>query len=107
MPVTLAQASLNAATDLDVSIINEFRGSPLLDLMTFDDVVNPAGGGATLTYGYNRQITAPTAAFRAINSEYTPAEVTEQQFTVNLKPLGGSFQVDRVLARVGPAASGS
>lgn len=105
MPVTLAQASLNATTDLDLSVINEFRSSPLLDLVTFDDVVNPAGGGATLTYGYRRQITTPTAAFRAINSEYTPSEVTTQQFTVNLKPLGGSFQIDRVLAKIGPAAT--
>lgn len=105
MPVTLAQAALNATSDIDVSVINEFRSSPLLDLVTFDDVVNPAGGGATLTYGYTRQITAPTAAFRAINSEYTPTEVTKQRFTVDLKPLGGSFQIDRVLAKVGPAAS--
>lgn len=105
MPVTLAQAALNAATDLDVSVINEFRTNQILDLMVFDDAVNPVGGGATLTYGYRRQITTSTAAFRAFNSEYTPAEVTTQQFTTNLRPLGGSFQVDRVLAKVGPAAS--
>lgn len=105
MPVTLAQAQQNAATDLDVSVINEFRSSSLLDLVTFDDCVNPAGGGATLTYGYRRQITAPTAAFRAINAEYTPSEVTTAQYSVNLKPLGGSFQIDRILAKIGPAAS--
>ena len=105
MPVTLAQASLNATTDLDLSVINEFRSSPLLDLLTFDDCVNPVGGGGTLVYGYRRQITTPTAAFRAINAEYTPTEVTTAQYTVNLKPLGGSFQIDRVLARVGPAAT--
>lgn len=105
MPTSLAQANLNAATDLDVAVIDEFRKDRLLDLMVFDDAVNPVGGGATLTYGYRRQITATAAAFRAINSEYTPAEPTTAQYTTTLKPLGGSFQVDRVLAKVGPAAS--
>lgn len=104
--VTLAQAKLNAADDVDRAVIDEFRKSSfLLDAMPFDDVVNPAGGGATLTYGYQRLITQPTAGFRAINSEYTPAEVTRQQYTVDLKPFGGSYQIDRVLADIGPAAA--
>jgi hypothetical protein len=102
MPVTLAQAKLNATDDVDVTVIDEFRKkSAILDALTFDDVVNPAGGGATLTYGYQRQITQGTAAFRAINAEYTPGEVTKQRYTVDLKPLGGSFQIDRVLANIG------
>src|SRR5690606_9220335 len=63
--------------------------------------------GATLTYGYRRLVTQPTAAFRAYNSEYTPSDVQTQHFTVDLKVLGGSFEVDRVLAQVGPAASGA
>lgn len=105
MPVSLAQAQQNAQTDLDVSVIDEFRTNALMDLMTYDDAVNPAGGGATLTYGYRRLLTTTQAAFRAINSEYTPAEVTTEQKNVDLKVLGGSFQVDRVLAKVGPAAS--
>lgn len=106
MPVTLAQAAQNAQTDLDTAVIDEFRTNSILDLITFDDCVNPAGGGNTLTYGYRRLITAPTAAFRAINSEYVPQEVTTQPFFTELKPLGGSFQIDRVLANVGAAASG-
>lgn len=107
MPVTLAQAAQNATTDLDVSVIDEFRTNPLLDAMLFDQAVNPAGGGATLTYGYRRLVTAPTAEFRALNAEYVPTEVTTTQQNVDLKVLGGSFQVDRVLARVGAAASGA
>ncbi|CAL9529163.1 major capsid protein [Streptomyces sp. enrichment culture] len=107
MPVTLAQARLNTTDAVDLMVIDEFRKSSwLLDNLTFEDVVNPAGGGATLTYGYTRLVTQPTAAFRAINSEYVPTEVTRQQFTTELKVLGGSFQIDRVLARMGPAASG-
>lgn len=106
MPVTLAQAAQNATDDVDLAVINEFRTNSLLDLITFDDVVNPAGGGATLTYGYRRQITTATAAFRAINSEYVPQEVTTERYSTDLKVLGGSFQVDRVLARVGATATG-
>lgn len=104
--VTLAQAKLNAADDVDRMVIDEFRKSSfLLDSMPFDDVVNPAGGGATLTYGYQRLITQPTAAPRAINAEYVPQEVTRQQYVVDLKPFGGSYQIDRVLADIGPAAA--
>lgn len=105
MPVTLAQAAQNATDDVDVSVINEFRTNALLDLLTFDDVVNPAGGGATLTYGYRRLSTLATASFRALNTEYVPQEVTTTRHSVDLKVLGGSFQVDRVLAKIGPAAS--
>ncbi|GAB3598659.1 hypothetical protein GCM10027586_00840 [Kineococcus gypseus] len=107
MPVTLAQAQQNAQTDLDVSVIDEFRVNQIMDLLTYDDAVNPAGGGATLTYGYRRLVTPSAAAFRAINTEYAPSEVTTQQYNVDLKVLGGTFQIDRVLARVGPAASGA
>lgn len=105
MPVSLAEAANNATDDLTVSVINEFRTNALMELLTFDDVVNPAGGGATLTYGYRRLATLATAGFRALNSEYVPSEVTTTKHSVDLKVLGGSFQVDRVLAKVGPAAS--
>jgi hypothetical protein len=105
MPVTLAQAKLNATDDVDVQIIDEFQKSnDVLNRLTFDDVVSGAGNGATLTYGYTRQITQRAAAFRAINAEYTPTEATKARYTVDLKPLGGSFQVDRVLNRVAQAA---
>ncbi|MCI1635201.1 major capsid protein [Bifidobacterium sp.] len=108
MAVTLAEAKNNALEDYDPMVIDEFRkNSEILDSLIFDDVVNPAGGGATLTYSYRRLATQPTAAFRAINSEYTPQEVTTQKFSVDLAVLGGSFEVDRVLANLGPEASGS
>lgn len=106
MPVTLAQAKQNAATHADGAIIDEFRTSRLLDRMVFDNAVNPQGGGGTLTYGYRRLATLSTAGFRPINTEYTPTEATTTQHVTELKPLGGSFQIDRVLARVGPAATG-
>ncbi|TQJ60486.1 hypothetical protein FBY30_2754 [Arthrobacter sp. SLBN-83] len=104
MPVTLAQAKLNVTDDVDVQIIDEFQKSnDILNRITFDDVVSPAGGGATLTYSYTRQLTQRGAAFRAINSEYAPQEATKVRASVDLKPLGGSFQIDRVLDGIGQA----
>ena len=105
MPVTLEQARQNTTDALDLSIIDEFRTNSLLDLITFDDVVNPAGGGATLTYGYRRLAELSDAAFRALNTEYTPSEVSTTRHTTDLKVLGGAFQIDRVLSNLGPAAT--
>lgn len=102
MPVTLAQAKLNVQTDLDAQVIDEFRKSSfLMDNIPFHDCVSPTGGGATLTYGYTRLITQPTADFRAVNEEYTPAEVQKQRYTVDLKVFGGAFEVDRIIAGMG------
>jgi hypothetical protein len=106
MPVTLAQAQVNTLTDVDFSVIDNLRRySWLLDQITFDDAVTPGTAGGTLTYGYTRLITAAAADFRAYNSEYTPGQALRQQFTVNLKPLGGAFTLDRALANLGPAAT--
>lgn len=102
MAVTLAQAKLNVQDDLQMGVIDEFaKSSFLFNNLTFDDCVSPTGGGATLTYGYTRLITQPTAAFRAINAEYTAQEVTRQRYTTDLKVFGGSFNVDRIIASMG------
>ncbi|MFI8104711.1 major capsid protein [Streptomyces sp. NPDC086023] len=106
MPVTLAQAQVNTQNDVDFAVIDNLRRySWLLDRIVFDDTVTPGTGGGSLTYGYTRLITPRTAAFRALNSEYTPAEAARQRYTVDLKPHGGSFSVDRVLSSLGPAAT--
>lgn len=108
MPVTLAEASNNAQQDFDATVIDEFRKeSVILDTLTFDDAVNPAGGGATMDYGYRRLVTQPVAATRAINTEYTAANVTTAKYSTTLAMMGGAFTIDRVLARIGPAASGT
>lgn len=107
MPITLAEGNRNTQTDLDVAVIDEFRKeSTVLDSLIFDDVVNPAGGGATMTYGYRRLKTQPDAAFRELNTEYAPANVETEPHTTGLAVLGGTFQIDRVIAKLGPAASG-
>ncbi len=102
MPVTLAQAKLNVQDDLQMGVIDEFaKNNYLMSNLIFEDCVSPTGGGATLTYSYTRLITQPTAQFRAINSEYTPQEVTRQRYSTDLKVFGGSFQIDRVIASMG------
>lgn len=105
MAVTLAQAKLNVTDDLQLGIIDEFaKSSFILNNIPFHDCVSPVGGGATLTYGYTRLITQPTADFRAINSEYTPNEVQRQRYTTDLKVFGGSYQLDRIIAGMGGIA---
>lgn len=105
MPVTLAQAKLNVTDDVQLGIIDEFaKSSFLLNNLIFHDCVSPVGGGATLTYGYTRLISQPTAAFRSVNSEYTPSEVQKQRYTTDLKVFGGSYQVDRLIADMGGIA---
>lgn len=100
MPITLAEAKNNVQMDYDPFVIDEFRKlAPMLDLLPFDDAVNPSPAGGTLTYGYRRLKTEATAATRALNTEYTPQNVTTERHAVELAVMGGAFEVDRVIAR--------
>ena len=102
MAVTLAEAQKNVQDDLQIGVIDEFRKSNwILDHITFDDVVSPVGGGATMTYGYTRLKTQPTAEFRDVNTEYSTSEVTKERHTVDLKIFGGAYKIDRVIADMG------
>lgn len=105
MAVTLAQARLNVTDDLQAGIIDEFaKSSFILNNIPFHDCVSPVGGGATLTYGYTRLITQPTAEFRKVNSEYTTHEVEKQRYVTELKVFGGAYEVDRLIADMGGIA---
>lgn len=98
MPVTLAQAKVGMADKIDQRVIDMFRrDSFILDAITFDNVVSPGTGGSTLTYGYTQLKTPSTAQGRAINGEYTAGEAERTTKSVNLKIMGGAFEVDRVL----------
>lgn len=106
MAITLIEAQKNVQDDLQIGVIDEFRKSNwILDHLTFDDVVSPTGGGATLTYSYTRLKTQPTAQFRQVNTEYIPHEVTKERHSVDLKIFGGSYQIDRVIANMGGIVS--
>lgn len=105
MAITLAQAQVNVQDDVDFAVIDNLRRySWLLDRIVWDDTVNPTGG-STLTYGYTRLKTPRTAAFRAINTEYTAGQAERERITVDLVPHGGAFTVDRVLANLGQPAT--
>ncbi|MDL2327481.1 phage capsid protein [Ruminococcaceae bacterium OttesenSCG-928-A11] len=93
---TLADAKQLSQDKLTNFVIDEFRKSPLLDALPFDDTVKPQGGNS-LTYSYNRVTTLPTAAGRAIGSEYTPQEAKTAKQNVDLKVFGGAFTLDRVI----------
>lgn len=102
MAITLEEAKKNVQDDLQMGVIDEFQKSNwILDHIPFDDAVSPTGGGATPSYSYTRLKTQPTAAFREINKEYTPAEVTKERHTVEIKVFGGSYEIDRVIANMG------
>lgn len=96
MPLTLTQAKALSQDKLTNFVIDEFVQSALLDALPFDNTVKPQGG-KTMTYVYNRMQTLPTAAGRALNTEYVPQEADTKQYSVALKIFGGSFQIDRVL----------
>jgi hypothetical protein len=98
MPITLANAKQLSQEKLTGFVIDEFRKSALLDTLIFDNTVKPQGG-QSMTYSYNRVSTQPTAAGRAINSEFTPQETITQRYNVDLKVFGGSFELDRVLIK--------
>lgn len=96
--ITLAEAKVGMADKVDQQVIDEFRrGSLLLDMLIFDDAVSPGTGGSTLTYGYMKLLTPSTAAFRALNTEYTNNEAKRQKASVDLKIFGGEFKLDRVI----------
>lgn len=58
MAFTLADAKNLSQDKLTNSVIDEFRKSPLMDTLVFDDAAS-AGGGQSLSYTYNRVTTLP------------------------------------------------
>jgi len=97
MPVTLAEMKVGMSDKVQAQVVDSFiRHSEVLELLPFDDAVSPSGG-STLTYGYVQKKLPSTTAFRAINSEYTASQATVEKKTVDLKVLGGAFEIDRVI----------
>lgn len=98
MPITLLQAKVGMADKVVQAVIDEFRrNSEILDKLTFDNAVSPGTGGSTLTYGYTKLKTPSLASGREINAEYTAGEAIREKATADIKIMGGSFEVDRVL----------
>ena len=96
--ITLEQAKVGMADKVDQMVVDEFRrGSWLLDNLVFDNAVSPGTGGSTLAYGYVKLKTPSTAAFRQLNTEYTPNVAIREEETAYCKPFGGNFKIDRVI----------
>ena len=99
MAITLEEAKVGMADKVDQQVIDEFRRSSLLlDMLVFDDSISPGTGGSTLQYGYVRLKTPSTCAVRTINTEYAPGHAVREEKTAKAIILGGSFEIDRVIA---------
>lgn len=97
MAVLLKDAKQLSQPKLTNEIIDDMATSPVLATLPFDNTIKPQG--RSLAYVYNRITTQANADVRAINSEYTPQEAVTTQEVTNLKILGGSYEIDRVIAR--------
>lgn len=96
--ITLAEAKVGMADKVDQNVVDTFRRSSLLlDRLIFDNSISPGTGGSTLAYGYIQLKTPSTAAVRKINEEYIPGEAKREEKTTKAVPMGGKFQIDRVL----------
>ncbi len=94
--ITLKDAKQLSQDKLTDDVIDEFAASPLINSLPFDDTVK-AQGGKSLTYSYNRVTTQPTAGTRAIGGDYENQEAKTTQQHANLKIMGGSYTIDRVI----------
>lgn len=98
--ITLAELANTYTQDkIAQGVINEISASNfLMETMPFDNCVSPSGG-SDLVYGYTRVTTPSTAKFRAIGEEYTADNAKAKRFTTTLGILGGTYNVDRVVAK--------
>lgn len=99
MAITLNEAKVGVRDKLVAGVYDLFaRNSVLMDRLTFDDVVSPTGG-SSLVYGYQVTKVPGAAGLRAVNEEYTAQEAKREEKTATCSILGGSYQIDRVLAK--------
>lgn len=97
MAVTFLDAKELSPDKFTGQVIDNFISSPVLETLPFDNTIFL--NGASMGYVYNTITTQASAGTRAINAEYTPQEAVTEQVTTTLKVLGGSYQIDRVVAR--------
>lgn len=97
MAMTLADMKAGMADKVAEHVVDTFlRESEILQVLPFDNTVSPSGG-STLTYTYMQTLLPSTAAFRALNNEYTASEAKLVKKSADLKIFGGKFSMDRVL----------
>lgn len=91
MALTLAEAAKLSNDLLLAGVIESIvKESPVLQVLPFVEIV---GNGLT----YNRESTAPTAAFFSVGDTWTESTPTFTQVTASLVILGGDADVDNYL----------
>src|SRR3990172_5371250 len=91
MALTLAEAAKLSNDILLQGVIETIiKDSPILQRMPFIEI---AGNGLT----YNREATAPSAAFFDVGDAWTESTPTFTQITAQLKIMGGDADIDNYL----------
>jgi len=91
MAMTLVEASKYSDSPLNKGIVQTFvYEDPILARLPFMEVVGNA-------HKYNRETTADTAAWKAVNEAWAPTEQVITAYTAVLKILGSTAQVDDFL----------
>lgn len=97
MAMLLNDMKVGMSDKISEQVVDIFlRESEILQALPFDNTVSPQGG-STLTYSYLQTQVPSTAAFRALNTEYTGNEAKQVKKSADLKIFGGKFSMDRVL----------
>ena len=97
MAMLLNDMKVGMSDKISEKVVDIFlRESEILQALPFDNTVSPQGG-STLTYSYLQTQVPSTAAFRALNTEYTGNEAKQVKKSADLKIFGGKFSMDRVL----------
>lgn len=100
MAFTLAEMKVGMNDKVAEQVVDTFlRESEILQVLPFDDCVAAGSPGSTLTYTYLRKVLPSTAAFRALNADYTHSAATVEKVSADLKIFGGEFDIDRVLKK--------
>lgn len=104
--LTLAEVYVGMQNKISGVLIDEFRKSSwLLDNLIFDDTAILPEGGSSWKYSYKRITKQATAQVRAYGQEFTASEAGQTEYDVQLKILGGAFEVDRAYANTSGSAS--
>lgn len=98
--LTITQASTLGQNQVRDGVVEMFvYESPILQRLPF----LPVSGNA---YQYNRELTLPSAASRAVNATWTESTGTFESKTEGLKIYGGEAHVDRFIQQTMPASVG-
>lgn len=101
-PVTLTQALRMMSPDWRTSVTNDFIYRKFfLRNIPFQSLINPTTGGSGITHQFTRLRTTAPISTRRVNQDYTPDNVDTLNERVDVKFWGGSYELDRILARMG------